>query len=150
MFEEIMKSHKEADFPPSRENDPIFNEYCHLKMTIYPFWQSIFHHKEWEDNSERNKKQSKNCLKDRILDALNYIPDHRLYKYEDPVKLKQKLLQKYPFSKFSLSYLPKNYLVDEETETKDEIILLQGKFHSLKIVIDGMLKKIRVVVRISL
>uniref|UniRef100_A0A7S3KDG9 Uncharacterized protein n=1 Tax=Euplotes crassus TaxID=5936 RepID=A0A7S3KDG9_EUPCR len=130
MFQEMKSTLSNIEASMDSPQDPIQKEYIHLKESIYPFWQSTFHHLEWNDDSDANKIKSREELKERMLDSLQYFSGHKLYRYADPADVKRGLLQNYPFV--------------EDSDSKTEVKLLEGKFHMLKIIVDGITKKIRV------
>jgi len=46
-----------------------------------------------------NKTQALDNLRTRIMTSIEKLPKHKLYKYESSDKIKNKLLNNYPFSK---------------------------------------------------
>lgn len=95
-----MGSWRGTDAITSQQGSVILNEYCHLKKTVYPFWQSIFHYKEWSDESDKKKIERRNKLKDRILCSLKFLPVSNMFMYKSPEKLKEELSTKFPFCKY--------------------------------------------------
>jgi len=84
--------------PPKQSEDK--EEYSHLKRTIYPFWQSVFHYKEWADENTVKKTARRANLKDRIISSLQFIPSTGMYKYQSPKNMMKLLKNKFPFCKF--------------------------------------------------
>jgi hypothetical protein len=80
-------------------NSAIFEEYCHLKKSVYPYWQSIFHYKEWVDESDENKIKNIEKLKMTILNALGNMPTYKKYKFEKTENITNKLMKLFPFGK---------------------------------------------------
>lgn len=147
-----MKSWSDSIMPVNQSNSEVYQEYCHLKRAVYPYWQSIFHYKEWVDDSYDNKVKNAERLKMTILNALENMPTYKKYKFEKIENIKKILLKVFPFGKFYKDY---NLVIHKEdtqdSMMKQEIPLLKAKFHQMLIVVDTFhnSKKIRIIVSLA-
>lgn len=144
-----MRSWSEAEMPKTQSKSEVYQEYCHLKRAVYPYWQSIFHYKEWVDDSDENKTRNAERLKMTILNALENMPTYKKYKFEKIENIKKILMRVFPFGKFYSNDILVIHKEDtQDSMMKQEIPLLKAKFHQMLIVVDTFhnSKKIRIIV----
>jgi len=130
VFEEVEQSWAQQKAEGEIQDD-AGKEYAEWKRSVYSYWQSIFHYKEWSDEAEDKKAANRQVLKEKIRKGVAWMKNTNSYWYEDFDKLMKNLQTKFPFN-------------EAETDEKSEIKIAEGAYNLLVVVIDSMYKKLRV------
>jgi hypothetical protein len=62
------------------KNSALKEEYEDMRRRVLPFWQGVFHYKDWKDESAKKKAMIKEKLKEQIIRSVDLMPTIGTYR----------------------------------------------------------------------